>query len=59
MRDLLSGEAWNKNESQPDALVGKLPRVFPETGLRTFPERTPRKTPGKSPGKARWLAKEA
>jgi len=55
MRDLLSCEAWNKNESQPDALLG----VFPEKVLRKFPRSTPRKIPRRSPGKARWFDKEA
>src|SRR6266702_2773413 len=55
MWNLLSCEAWNKNESQPGALPGKLPRMLLETGLRKIPRRTLRKTPGKSPGKARCL----
>jgi hypothetical protein len=55
MWNLLSGEAWNKNENGLDALPGKVPAVVPGQ----FPRRTPRKTPGKSPGKARWLDKEA
>jgi hypothetical protein len=61
MGHLLSCGAWNKNESQPDHLLGKLPGVLADNVLGKLKRRVPRKTPRRSPGKrkAKLLDKEA
>jgi hypothetical protein len=56
---LLSSGVYNKNESEPDDLQGKLLGVFPEKVPGSFPGKLPGRFLGEVLGRKGWLDTQA